>query len=134
MSNARSPRDVCSTTIGTRGLMVLAVFSLSRLVSCRRDHSEVSSRSWRRVYQPPLAARQGSGRRRAWAPGAGKWSAAGRPQPPSGRGGLGLVAAARVAGTGLVRGPQALARAGLLDRDRLGLARDQLERSVSSEI
>src|ERR1700754_2663543 len=26
MSNARSPRDVCSTTIGTRGLIVLALF------------------------------------------------------------------------------------------------------------
>src|ERR1700689_3735056 len=28
MSNARSPRDVCSTTIGISGLMVLALFRL----------------------------------------------------------------------------------------------------------
>jgi hypothetical protein len=28
MSKARSPRDVCSTTMGTRGLMVLASFSV----------------------------------------------------------------------------------------------------------
>src|SRR6185312_11998815 len=29
MSNARSPRDVCSTTIGTSGLIVLASFTYS---------------------------------------------------------------------------------------------------------
>src|SRR4051794_27988174 len=28
MSNARSPRDVCSTTMGTSGLMLLALFRL----------------------------------------------------------------------------------------------------------
>src|SRR5436190_906690 len=28
MSNARSPREVCSTTMGTSGLMVLALFRL----------------------------------------------------------------------------------------------------------
>src|SRR3954466_16310048 len=30
MSNARSPREVCSTTIGTSGLTVLASFRVSR--------------------------------------------------------------------------------------------------------
>src|SRR5271154_2327157 len=37
MSNARSPRDVCSTTMGTRGLMVLALLPLRGLGSCRRS-------------------------------------------------------------------------------------------------
>src|SRR3954447_14328788 len=32
MSNARSPRDVCSTTMGTRGLMRARFFSLSGAV------------------------------------------------------------------------------------------------------
>src|SRR5882672_6841376 len=33
MSNARSPREVCSTTMGTSGLIVLASVSLPRLDS-----------------------------------------------------------------------------------------------------
>src|ERR1039458_914652 len=36
MSNARSPREVCSTTIGTSGLIVLALVSLRRPDSSRR--------------------------------------------------------------------------------------------------
>src|SRR5271166_1909156 len=36
MSNARSPREVCSTTIGTSGLMVLPLVSLRRPDSSRR--------------------------------------------------------------------------------------------------
>src|SRR5271154_2062169 len=36
MSNARSPREVCSTTIGTSGLIVLALVSLRRSDSSRR--------------------------------------------------------------------------------------------------
>src|SRR5437899_8795624 len=36
MSNARSPREVCSTTIGTSGLMVLALVSLRRPDSSTR--------------------------------------------------------------------------------------------------
>src|SRR4051794_10953426 len=35
MSKARSPRDVCSTTIGTRGLMVLASVRRRLVNSCR---------------------------------------------------------------------------------------------------
>ena len=36
MSNARSPREVCSTTIGTSGLTVLASFRVRRLNPARR--------------------------------------------------------------------------------------------------
>src|SRR5918993_3636735 len=36
MSNARSPREVCSTTIGTSGLTVLASFRVQRLSPARR--------------------------------------------------------------------------------------------------
>src|ERR687897_3630637 len=36
MSNARSPREVCSTTIGTSGLTVLASFRVRRLSPARR--------------------------------------------------------------------------------------------------
>src|ERR1700736_6648985 len=36
MSKARSPREVCSTTIGTSGLIVLALVSLRRPDSSRR--------------------------------------------------------------------------------------------------
>src|SRR5215217_2855162 len=36
MSNARSPREVCSTTIGTSGLTVLASFRFSRSNPSRR--------------------------------------------------------------------------------------------------
>src|SRR3954451_4416918 len=44
MSNARSPRDVCSTTIGTRGLMEAAVYrrrsaALSDSAVARRPES-----------------------------------------------------------------------------------------------
>src|SRR6266704_98410 len=36
MSNARSPREVCSTTMGTSGLIVLALVSLRRADSSTR--------------------------------------------------------------------------------------------------
>ena len=39
MSNARSPREVCSTTIGTSGLIVLALAHVLAFVSLRRPDS-----------------------------------------------------------------------------------------------
>jgi hypothetical protein len=41
MSNARSPREVCSTTIGTSGLTVLASFRFGR-----SSPAQVLSFSW----------------------------------------------------------------------------------------
>src|SRR4051812_5103708 len=57
MSNARSPREVCSTTIGTSGLTVLASFRVwrpnpSRRASCTRSSRRESSLSLR----PPNGA------------------------------------------------------------------------------
>src|SRR6185437_13100059 len=48
MSNARSPREVCSTTIGTRGLMANALFLLlgrnpSGAVAATRDAGDFSN-------------------------------------------------------------------------------------------
>src|SRR6185503_7225242 len=48
MSNARSPREVCSTTIGTSGLTVLASFRVwrpnpSRRATCARSSRRESS-------------------------------------------------------------------------------------------
>src|SRR5215213_860326 len=61
MSNARSPREVCSTTMGTRGLMVLAVFRfLGRIPPGRAGgpRGRVYQPFWgnfpggRRIYEP----------------------------------------------------------------------------------
>src|SRR3954447_14264870 len=45
MSNARSPREVCSTTIGTSGLTVLASFRFSRSNPSRSRRSRRASLS-----------------------------------------------------------------------------------------
>ena len=66
MSNARSPRDVCSTTIGTRGLMVLASVSVARAVflsGCKPSSRRIgwrkrSSRDGSGRPEPPFAARR----------------------------------------------------------------------------
>src|ERR1700684_448509 len=100
MSNARSPREVCSTTIGTSGLMVLASVSLYRPDSFRTYPERVL---------PRLALR--------------------RPQP--GRSRLSTRLALLLSGVGR---PELLARLGLLERYRLGLGCDQLDRLTRGEI
>src|SRR3954453_4257142 len=53
MSKARSPRDVCSTTMGTSGLMVLALFRSS--VGIPAGGPETGWRRLGRAYQPPFS-------------------------------------------------------------------------------
>src|SRR2546423_1607794 len=89
MSNARSPRDVCSTTIGTRGLISAGQSS------------------------GPLAAALGSAR----------LTRAGCPQPA-----LALLRPL------LLRGPQGLARRGLLERDRLRLGDHEVGRLAHPQL
>src|SRR5579859_26500 len=56
MSNARSPREVCSTTIGISGLMVLALFRLPGLIPPGKCKAAPPPR---RVYQPARRAPEG---------------------------------------------------------------------------
>src|SRR5215208_5152584 len=102
MSNARSPRDVCSTTIGTRGLMDLASLSRGAPDSCRPQ--------WRESSNGPAPVR-GPERRPEGPPR----SASGRPD--------------LAAGGGLLppRRPQLVPRLGLLDRDRGGVLLEQVD-------
>src|SRR5215211_1229094 len=112
MSNARSPREVCSTTIGTSGLTVLASFRLSganpSYERLRRPHP---ARPWR-VYQRQSAVQP---RERL---------ACGCPQPAR-SGLLGLVRARR---------PELVARLRLLDRDGLGGLGDAVDRLALREL
>src|ERR687886_782804 len=100
MSNARSPREVCSTTIGTSGLTVLASFRFEYSNPARHQGTAA----------PRLHAT--AGRRSPGQPGPFGQTAR---LPPSGTGGPELAGAGRLAGPG---GPQLVARLGLLDRDR----------------
>src|ERR1019366_7143816 len=59
MSNARSPREVCSTTIGISGLMVLALFRLPGSIPPGKCKAAPPPS---RVYQPLFVARDGAGR------------------------------------------------------------------------
>ena len=72
MSNARSPREVCSTTIGTRGLMVLALFrsaggipSGCKHVSGRIGASVATGRPRQTLFRAGSRTRRG----RAWTNG-----------------------------------------------------------------
>ena len=56
MSNARSPREVCSTTIGTSGLTVLASFRFVALESCYERARWSHARSTRRESSNGQAA------------------------------------------------------------------------------
>src|ERR1700704_3178304 len=106
MSNARSPREVCSTTIGISGLMVLALFRLPGSIPPGKCKAAPPPR---RVYQPGYAAlvvraagreagdgertaaclRRIAGPRRGGAAGGGERpSPAGRPELLAGRGTL----------------------------------------------
>src|ERR1700679_4147607 len=69
MSNARSPREVCSTTIGINGLMVLALFRLPGSIPPGKCKAAPPPS---RVYQPRRAARWAYLTRRR-TPGSAPW-------------------------------------------------------------
>src|SRR5215471_8676035 len=98
MSNARSPREVCSTTIGTSGLMVLASFACTP------------------GFLPNVAIAPGVPPGVPAAPKPTRGSAAGGPQ-----------LARSLRGLFLARRPQLLARLGLLDADRRRLGYEQFD-------
>src|SRR5829696_6814518 len=112
MSNARSPREVCSTTIGTSGLTVLASF---RLPGANPAYERL-----RRAH--PLDRGESSNGRRPANP-VGRL-ASGRPET-AGPGFRGLVRA---------RSPELFARLRLLDRDRLGRVGDAVDRLALGEL
>src|SRR3954471_23945278 len=112
MSNARSPRDVCSTTIGTSGLTVLASF--------RFEYSNPSTSATARRRSPGRRLATGPwGPDRVYRPV--RRSGIRRPQLTAG----GLVGPGR---------PQLVARLRLLDGDRRGRLRDQVERLALPEV
>src|SRR4051794_4624662 len=112
MSNARSPRDVCSTTIGTSGLTVLASFRLSganpAYERLRRAHPLDRGESSNGPGPSNPVARLASG----------------RPEPA--RSGL-----LRLVGA---RSPELVARLRLLDGDRRGGLRDAVDRLALREL
>src|SRR5215218_8372080 len=112
MSNARSPREVCSTTIGTSGLTVLASFRLSganpAYERLRRSHPLDRGESSNGGAPPKPVAELASG-----GPEAAR------------RGLLGRVGA---------RGPELVAGLRLLDGDRLGGLRDAVDRLALREL
>src|SRR3954453_10912740 len=112
MSNARSPREVCSTTIGTSGLTVLASFRLSganpAYERLRRAHPLDRGES-SNGEPPPNPVRR---------------LASGRPEPAR-SGLLRLVGAWR---------PELVARLRLLDRDRGGGVGDAVDRLALGEL
>src|SRR5829696_7275067 len=103
MSNARSPRDVCSTTIGTRGLIVLALF---RFVGSIPAGGEPSASA-------PIRCRP---------------SLATGPSRPGGFGSFARGCSARADAASGARRPELLARLRLPDGDRLRLLGEQVER------
>src|SRR5947209_6815856 len=109
MSNARSPREVCSTTIGTSGLIVLASFASSAGFLPNVATVQIGSGRLLRVLRTVARHRLGS--------------APGRPQLPG-------AALARF----LLRRPQLVSRLGLLDADGLCLAHEQLQRLLARHL
>src|SRR3954447_2040607 len=111
MSNARSPRDVCSTTIGTSGLTVLASFRLSG-----------ANPAYERL-------------RRAHPLDRGESSNGEPPSNPVGRLASGGPEPARSGLLGLVgaRGPELVTSLRLLDGDRCGGVGDVFDRLALGE-
>src|SRR5918996_5641235 len=109
MSNARSPREVCSTTMGTSGLTVLASFRFGRSSPAQL---------------PGLGARRQPSNRQ-------------EPRNPDLR--LGprrpnLTSGAALGALGVARRPELLARLRLLDGDRPGRLGDQIERLALGQV
>src|SRR5690349_15211067 len=110
MSKARSPRDVCSTTMGTRGLMVLASFSVVRAVpACR---GSLATAQWRSSW---AVGRSGRPLRRL------------RPGRPQARGRV-------LAGRFLLGRPELVAGLGLLDGYRSRRVGEQVDRGALGEV
>src|SRR5947209_4251612 len=103
MSNARSPREVCSTTIGTSGLIVLASFASSAGFLPNVAIGHCRSSRFRSAETPGSVTRT----RPASTPGCPELS------------GAGLL---------LVRRPQLVAGLGLFHADRFCLPHEQLQR------
>src|SRR4051794_19695405 len=118
MSKARSPRDVCSTTMGTSGLMVLALFRSS--VGIPAGGPETGWRRLGRAYQPPFPGSTPGGHR-AWI-GAGSLRTGG-PELLSGAFGLALLGR-----------PQLVARGRLLGRERARVLGEELDRLALGEV
>src|ERR1700749_4592985 len=118
MSKARSAREVCSTTIGTRGLIVLASFASSAGIL-----PDCSNRPGLAGRAAPASAAGGG-----WVGTVGGdpiplgsiGLAAGSPELSGGWAGPGL-------GSLLAPGPELLACLGLFDRDRLCLGHQQVD-------
>src|ERR1051325_8747470 len=109
MSNARSPREVCSTTIGTSGLTVLASFRFER-----------SSPAQVHVgWEPGVSLAIGRGRKTRLPASLNLTPVLATGRPELARRAAGLFAAGR---------PQLVARLRLLDRDRLRRVGDEVER------
>src|SRR5437764_10572274 len=109
MSNARSPREVCSTTIGTNGLMVLASFACTP--GFLPNVATADRRPVRADYVAAAAAPRGAS------------SASGRPELPA------ATLRALLAGR-----PKLLPRLRLLDADRLRLGHEQLDREPFGDV
>src|SRR5690242_11476124 len=118
MSNARSPREVCSTTMGTSGLMFLASFACAAGF-LPNVATALCGRSGITTGRTP-------GSERARPSSAAGGSAPGRPKTSSARAGRLRVFLAGC--------PQLLSRLRLLDADRLGLADEQLERLAGRDV
>src|SRR4051794_37534472 len=123
MSNARSPREVCSTTIGTSGLTVLASFRFSRSnpSTGRRPRGRPLSDGLNRSLAASLATQTGRPNR---PDGSARRSGPGRPELPAGPRRLALA-------TGR---PELVAGLRLLDGDRRRGLGDEVERLALREV
>src|ERR1035437_3896558 len=122
MSNARSPREVCSTTIGTSGLIVLASFASSGGFL----PNVATARAWpaRHPASPVRAALESSGARLdSSRPRPRRSSVPGRPE-----------LAGTLLGAFLAGRPKLVASLRLLDADLVGLPHEQLERLAVGDL
>src|SRR3954471_17280172 len=112
MSNARSPREVCSTTIGTSGLTVLASFRFERSVPAQLHVG----------WEPGDSLAISRGRKTRLTASLNLTLAAGSPE------------LTRAAGLLAAGGPQLVPGLRLLDRDRLRGVGDQVERLALRQV
>src|SRR3954452_6987785 len=118
MSKARSPRDVCSTTMGTSGLMLLALFRSSIRIPAGGPHGvgDGSEEPTNRLFPDPAP----SGHR---APAGAVPLRTGGPDR--------LFDSRRVL---LVGRPQLVSRARLVGRDGLGVLGDEVDGGALGQI